>query len=133
MNLKIETQSDKVKVIEEIHRLSLEKKWTVKIEVKKVIRSISQNRLYWLWVACISHETGNSKDMIHQTLGMMFLPRVIGKLGVEPVSTTILDTVQFKKYLDEVNLWANEFLGITLPNPDDLHFSEFYEKYKDLI
>ena len=45
MNIKIENQSDRVKVIEEIQRLSLEKKWTVKIEVQKLIRSIPLGRL----------------------------------------------------------------------------------------
>ena len=132
MILRINYPSDKQKVIDYINKLP-DKKYIVKVELKREQRSPDQNRLYWLWVACISDETGNSKEMIHHELRMKYLPKYSGKLGVEPVSTTTLDTAQFKKYLDEVNLWANEYLGLILPNPDDKHFLEFYEQYKDQI
>jgi len=132
MILRINYPSDKQKVIEYISKLP-DKKYIVKIELKREQRSPAQNRVYWLWIACICEETGNSKAKVHSELGSYFLPQIEGKIGFEPVSTTILDTAQFKKYLDEVNLWANEFLGIILPNPEDKYWAEFYEQYKDQL
>jgi hypothetical protein len=132
MILRINYPSDKQKVIEYIQKLP-DKKYLVNIELKREQRSPAQNRVYWLWIACICEETGNSKNKVHLELGTQFLPLKSGKMGNEPVSTTSLDTSQFKKYLDEVNLWANEFLGIILPNPEDKYWTEFYETYKDRV
>jgi hypothetical protein len=132
MILRINTPADKEKVIGYICKLP-DKKFIITVETKKEIRSISQNNLYWSWVACISEETGNSRQKVHQELGLMFLPHKVGKMGEEAVSTTTLTTGDFKVYLDSVNLWANEFLGCVLPDPKDLYWEEFYDAYKDRI
>lgn len=116
-----------------IDNLTMEKDFIWNIKEKRPVRSISQNNLYWLWVGCIVDETDNSKAKVHLKLGMDYLPLKQGKLGNEPVSTTTLDTLQFKKYLDQVQEWAKDFLNIKLPDPDDLHFREFFETYKEFI
>ena len=132
MILRINYPSDKQKVIEYIQKLP-DKKYLVNVELKREQRSPAQNRVYWLYIACICDETGNSKNKVHLDIATMFLPLKSGKMGTEPISTTELNTAQFKKYLDEVNLWANEFLGIILPNPEDKYWAEFYEQYKDQL
>ena len=133
MIFKILKPSDKDTVKSYIDKLPEGKKYEVSINQQREKRSINQNSLYWLWIACICDETGNSKQKVHNELGMMFLPLKTGKLGVEPISTTTLDTLRMKKYLDEVCLWAAEFLGCILPDPEDLYWAEFYDKYKHLI
>jgi len=136
MKLKILKPSDKEKVKEYIDKLP-DKKFTVEIKQKREIRSLSQNALYWLWLTCIMAETGNDKDFLHEYFGKKYLPkesRIICREKVEiTVSTTGLDTLQFTHYLNRVQQFANVEFGIILPNPNDLHFKEFYETYKDFI
>lgn len=132
MIFKILKPSDKETVKSYIDKLP-DKKYEVLINLQREKRSINQNSLYWLWIACICEDTGNSKEMVHHELRMKFLPHFSGKLGIEPTSTTMLDTLSMKKYLDEVNLWAAEYLGIILPDPEDKYWSEFYDRYKHLL
>ncbi len=132
MIFKIIKPSDKESIKAYLDKLP-DKKYEISINLQREKRSVSQNALYWLWIACICEDTGNSKEMVHRELRMKFLPHFSGKLGIEPTSTTTLDTLQMKKYLDEVNLWAAEYLGIVLPDPEDKYWAEFYDKYKHLI
>jgi hypothetical protein len=133
MIFKILKLADKDTVKAYIDKLPEGKKYEVSISLQREKRSINQNALYWLWVACICEDTGNSKQTVHRELGMKYLPHISGKLGVEPISTTSLDTLKMKNYLDEVCLWGAEYLGIILPNPEDKYWAEFYDKYKNLL
>lgn len=107
------------------------------IKQEREIRTISQNSLYWLWLTCIMAETGNDKDYLHIFFGKKYLPqdrRIVFNYPVDvTTSTTSLDTAQFTHYLERIQQFANSELGIVLPNPEDLHFKEFYETYKDFI
>lgn len=132
MIFKIFKPSDKETVKAYIDKLP-DKKYEVSVNLQREKRSINQNALYWLWVACICEDTGNSKVKVHSELGRLFLPLKSGKMGDEPISTTTLDTLRMKNYLDEVCLWAAEFLGIILPNPEDKYWQEFYDQYKDKL
>lgn len=136
MILKIFNHPDKEKVKQYIDKLP-DKKFTVEIKQKREIRSVSQNSLYWLWLTCIMAETGNDKDYLHIFFGKKYLPQnsrvIYGETVNITVSTTSLDTAQFKHYLDRIQQFASSELGIVLPNPEDLHFKEFYETYKDFI
>jgi hypothetical protein len=49
------------------------------------------------------------------------------------VSTTGKDTLQFKEYLDKIQMFSSMELGIQLPDPQDKYWSEFYETYKYFI
>lgn len=136
MLLKILKPHDKETVKQYIDKLP-DKKFSVEIKQKREIRSISQNALYWLWLTCIMAETGNDKDYLHIFFGKKYLPqerRIVFNHPVDiTVSTTSLDTAQFTHYLERIQQFANAELGIILPNPEDLHFKEFYETYKDFI
>jgi hypothetical protein len=137
MIYRINTKYDKPNIIKAIHILNEDKSWVIKIEPKKQVRSLPSNRLYWLWLACISDETGSDKDELHKHFGLMYLPKVEVRLfdqsKYKPISTTKLDTIQFKNYLDKIQIFASTELGISLPNPNDLIFDQFVEKYKDYI
>lgn len=137
MNLKMKTPEDREKVKTYIDRLPDGKLFEVVITKHREKRSIPQNKLYWSWIACISNETGNDKIDLHKFFSEKYLPRniheVFGEQVERTISTTILDTLQFTQYLDRVQQFANVELGIVLPNPDDLHWMEFYEQYKNFI
>lgn len=109
------------------------------VEIKRhtKMRSPSQNRLYWLYIACIVDETDNDRDTIHYELRRRFLPLkekvFAGETTIQLTSTTELDTAQFTRYIDRIVAFAHSELGIILPNPEDRYFEQFYEQYKDYI
>lgn len=113
------------------------KAYEVSIVLKKDRRTLPQNRLYWLYVACIMDETGNDRDALHDFFRRKFLPVKYGVLGGERTerltSTTELDTVQFTGYTDRIVAFASSELGIVLPNPEDRYFEQFFEQYKGFI
>jgi hypothetical protein len=104
---------------------------------KRNKRTLSQNSLLWLWLGCISHETGNNKDYLHEYFKQKFLGKenitVLENDLQVTVSTTKLDTAQMKAYLNSIQEFANTELGILLPNPEDLVFNEFYDRYENFI
>jgi len=109
----------------------------VDLSEKKPKRTLDQNRLMWLFLACISNETGNNKDFLHEFfkqkfLGMKNIAVLDSNIQIA-VSTTKLNTAEMTNYLNRIQEFANTELGILLPNPDDLNFNDFYETYKNFI
>ena len=108
----------------------------VTVVITKEQRTLDQNRLYWLWLTCISQSTGNDKDSLHEYFVSKYLQpeliQVFEKMIYKRLSTTLLDTKKFTEYLNKIQVFANTELAIELPNPEDLKFAEFkdyYEKY----
>lgn len=134
---RINRESDKDNVMNTIKYLDVSKQWEVIIRPKKSFRSLPQNKLYWLWLSCIADETGNDRNDLHDYFKDAYLPtkevRINNLKRIVLMSTTELKTNQFKQYLENIKYFALSILNITLPNPDDLHFAEFYEKYKEYI
>jgi hypothetical protein len=99
-------------------------------------RTLAENRLFWLWMACMEHETGTPKEDCHDYYCSKFLRRHVLINGEEkPVTggTSKLNTVQFSGFLDSIQADAAAEFGIKLPNPEDLHWREFEAYYKDFI
>ena len=136
MILKIHTPADRLKVKEYLDKLP-DKKFVVEIKRAKEIRSMSSNRLYWLWLNCIQAETGNLKEDLHDYFAEKYLPRVttifMENEIEKPISTTKLDSKKFGQYLERVQQFANIELGVILPNPEDMVFNEFVEAYRNYI
>ena len=137
MKRKLSTELDRNMVIAYIQRLDITKKlYTVETLEKRVGRTISQNNLYWLWIACIEHETGQDRNELHDLFKDMFiLPVETEVLGRKIIrhTTTDKDTLQFKQYLDKIQILASTELGIKLPDPKDKYWQEFYEYYVDKL
>lgn len=134
MKRKLLTELDRDMVISQIKRLDLKKIYTVEITERRIKRTISQNGLYWMWLTCISHETGNDKNDLHEYFKQRFvLPesKTIFGNSIEYRSTTGLNTIQFKYLLDNVQIFASTELAITLPDPEDKRWEEFFDYYKD--
>ena len=134
MLLKLRQPSDKVKIIEYINKLNDSKQYDVTVNIHRIKRTIPQNRLYWLWINVIAKETGDDANHLHDEFGDRFLWKVqYAVLGIkkeETISTTALNTIQFKTYLDQINVLAGEY-GIVLPNPDDKYFDEMVDYYSN--
>ena len=136
MKRKLSTETDRDMVIGYIKRLDISKLHTVEVLKKNANRSISQNSLYWLWLACISHETGNERQDLHEFFKTKYMvPEVKNVFGinVDIRTTTDKNTTQFKYYLDKVQIFASTELSITLPLPEDKYWQEFFEYYIDKL
>lgn len=138
MLFRIERVSDKRKVTDYVERLPEGKRYTVEIKLRRQPRSVNQNRLYWMWLACIMHETGEDKGRLHEFFKQNILGvsehYVFGNHQVIiPPSTKGLDTKQMTDYLERVQQFAASELGIVLPNPQDLQWPEFEAYYSQFI
>ena len=135
MVFRVVNEQTRKAAISYIERLPEGKKYSVSITLSREKRSIQQNRLYHLWLNCISAETGNEVEDLHDYFKGRFLARRVVVFGEErnaAISTTKLNTAEFTVFLDKVQQFAaNE--GIILPNPEDLYFEQFYQQYKDFI
>lgn len=134
MDFKIRTTEDIKAVCEYLNKLDVsQREYTVKVAKKAEKRTLSQNRLYYLWLNCISAETGNEVEDLHEYFKMKFLglySRIIyGENITRPLTTTTLNTEEFTAYLDKVQRWASVEQGIILPNPEDMYWEQFVEKY----
>ena len=135
MVFKIVTEQTKKAAISYIEKLKEGKRYDVSISQHRNKRSVPQNRLYFLWLNCISAETGNEVEELHDYFKDNFLTRRVVVFGEErnaATSTTKLNTSEFTAFLDKVQQFAAGE-GIILPNPEDLYFEQFYQQYKDFI
>ena len=99
-------------------------------------RILDQNRLMWLWFSCISDETGQRKEDIHDYYCDLFLKRrvtVNGKERLVAMGTSGLDRETMAMFLNKVQADASSEFGIRLPNPDDRDFDNFREYYKNYL
>lgn len=137
MRFRVRNAADKTVVKEYIDRCRDGVEYSVEIAMKRHRRTVDQNRLYWLYVSCISDETGNDRETVHNELRRLFLPVHAATLGGRTVekltSTTTLDTAQFAHYIDRITAFAGAELGIALPDPADAYWEQFYEYYKSYI
>ena len=124
-------------VIDYIKKLNPEKKYNVSITLKRQIRTVPQNRLYWLYLTCIEQETGMDKEDLHIFFKQKYLRKEDLTIGSETIpqtiSTTKLTTAQFVDYTNKIVAFASAELGIVLPDPADYMWEQFYEQYKDKI
>lgn len=136
MKRKLTSEVDRQMVIAQIQRLDLSKTYTVEITEKRARRTMSQNSLYWLWLTAISNETGQDKEDLHDYFKRKYLtPERVMVFGdtQDRFSTTSLNTAQFKDLLDHIQIFCLTELSISLPDPDDKHFDDFYKYYCDKI
>jgi hypothetical protein len=99
-------------------------------------RTISQNRLFWIWMACIEHNSGTSKEDCHDYYCSLFFRRhvSIGGMEREVVSgTSKLNTVQFADFLKKIQADAATELSIILPDPETKYWEEFEKYYSQFI
>jgi hypothetical protein len=136
MKRQLQTELDRDMIIGHIKRLDISKSYSVEVTEKKVKRTMSQNSLYWLWLTCIEFETGNNRDDLHDLFKDKYLnPIHFDLFGERRIkrSTTGLDTQQFTDYLNQIQIFASTELSITLPDPEDKKWEEFFSFYSDKI
>lgn len=101
----------------------------LKMELKRKKRSNQQSRYYWGVVVPIIREAfvalGNdfSEQDTHEALKAKFNCKDIENAGGVTdeivISTSKLTTVEFMVYLERITIWAAQFLGVTIPAPNE--------------
>ena len=107
---------------------------TYHITIKKASqkRSIPQNDLMWMWLACIERETGTPKDDVYMYYCKKFLMKTIsiGSRQERIYNTSSkLSSEEMTEFLNKIQADAATELGITLPQPEDRFFEQFYAQY----
>lgn len=107
---------------------------TYNITIKKASekRSIPQNDLMWMWLTCIERETGTPKDDVYMYYCKKFLMKTIqvGEKWERIYNTSSkLNTEQMTEFLNKIQADALTELGITLPQPEDRFFEQFYAQF----
>lgn len=96
-----------------------------KLEVIESTRTMSQNRLYWLYLGVIERETGENASELHEYFKRTFLtPKFIKIRGKEIEvypTTTSLKKGEFSEYLEKINADTN------IPIPDTEAYHEYYD------
>jgi hypothetical protein len=106
----------------------------IEIVAKRFVRrrSLEQNRLYWAILKCMSDETGNDSDDLHELMKARYLPKkwikVKGHEFPTTTSTTDLNTEEFTEYIDKIMAFAFE-LNIAIPQPGDDGYNAFVAQY----
>jgi hypothetical protein len=117
-----------------IAKADLSKGFIIEWKRFKKVRSNDQNALYWMWLTCLEQETGQEKDSLHDYFREKYLQvtydQVFDSERKILQSTTKLDTVAMKNYLDKIQVFAATELAVTLPDPEDRYFEEFLSQYE---
>ena len=107
---------------------------SIKKDVKK--RTLDQSRWFWLCMVCIEKETGTDRNDAHDFFCTKFLRRkaLISGIEVDVIyGTSKLNTIQFRDFMENIQAFTSQELGITLPNPDDLMWEQFKNEYERFI
>ena len=106
--------------------------YTITIKKASEKRSISQNDLMWMWLQCISNETGTPKDDIYMYYCKKFLMKTVtigNRMERIYMTSSKLNTLEMTNFLNQIQADAQTELGITLPLPEDRFFDCFYQQY----
>ena len=120
----IKNELDRELAIGQLKRLDLtqERSFLFSCEEQKKNRTVPQNKLYRLWLTCISQETGNEVDDLHDYFKEKYTePTSVVVFGIQHkrYTTTNLNTIQFTNYLEKIRIEADRDLSIRLPLPED--------------
>lgn len=117
------------------------KELEIKITKKKKRRSNPQNSYYWAVVVPVVKEglidAGFQRDVfsntnaVHELLKSMFCPKVevvnkeTGEVLELPPTTTNLTTTNMMEYFEDIRQWGAEYLGINIPEPNEVMTMDF--------
>ena len=109
-----------------------DKVWVV-VETFRNKRTLGQNELMHVIFQYIADETGQDMAVIKAVLKKKFLTVPIldhhgeqvvdmdtGELLTKVLSTSGLDTKEGSEFIDNIMMWAREYLGIILPDKETL-------------
>lgn len=95
-------------------------------------RTIPQNKLLHMWMACIEKETGTPKEDVYMFYCMKFLAKPVsvqGRLQIGCETSSMLTKERMSEFLEKIQADAMTEMGIRLPDPQDVYFDYFAAEY----
>lgn len=105
---------------------------------KRFRRSLKQNSLMWLWLACVYQETGTEPDDLYDYYLNKYAPRKMynnPETGLESsriITSSNMNEKQMTEFLNAIDHDVSTE-GIQLPYPEDRFFEAFLEKYEGYV
>jgi len=88
-------------------------------EVAKT-RSSAANKYYWgVVMALLAKELGYTAEECHDAIKAKFRGREDVTTGLVIAKSTRTNSVDFWEYVAQVRLWAHQFLGVYIPEPNE--------------
>jgi hypothetical protein len=134
MRMMILSDGDRKEFIRRISEFPVDgkKRFTAEWKIHRKVRSLAQARLYFMWLKCISQDTGTSVDDLHEFMKNKFLPwdttTIFGEEVQRYRTTTQLNTKEFTDYLEQIRQFSLE-QSIYLPQPGEQAWDSFYQEY----
>jgi hypothetical protein len=95
---------------------------TLRLELPKKQRTVSQNKFYWLYLGIIEQETGNGANDLHDFFKMKLLPKETVTLKGKKAhvfertkSTTKLNKQEMSEYMEKICAMT----GVPIPDPQE--------------
>ena len=127
----IENEKERDQLFDRMKSKEVKRPWQVVVSYVESIRSMKQNRLYWMWVQeIIDHitlSTGETKTkkQIDAWLLDMFAPseqsEFRGKIFNVVTTTSDMTMKQMAHYLNDIELYCPTELELALTHPPDLY------------
>ncbi len=115
--------------IEQFLNNTLDKLISISWKSVKPTRSLLQNKYYWgVVIKMLSAEIGYEPEMMHEYMKDEFLPKTSygmpdGHDFIRTLSTTTLSTKDFDWYIQKIRIWADNFLSLNIPLPNQTQFN----------
>jgi hypothetical protein len=142
VDFKLVTESDRARLMGYLAGLDLTKPYKVSIVQVRSKRSDAQNKLLWLWNGLIQAHLRDSFGQIasseewHEILVSRLWPSEVRRVElpdgaafkVGRAKTRGFTIAQMTTYLELLDAYCAEHLGLLLPHPDDLMYSIYGER-----
>lgn len=142
MDFKLSTEQDRARLMGHLSGLDLSKPYKISITQVRSKRSDSQNKLLWLWNGLIQAHLRDSFGQIasseewHEILVSRLWPSEVRRVElpdgaafkVGRAKTRGFTIAQMTTYLELLDAYCAEHLGLLLPHPDDLMYAIYGER-----
>jgi len=128
----IRTEVDRLRLIEYIKNLDINKPQVVSIETEKKKRSLNQNDMMWAWMEIIRKESHYDPKEVYAFCCQNFLPWIKREFWGIPIElvggSSKLSTVEFSRFTDDIKQFMQE-QDVNLPYPDEWGYDDMINKY----
>lgn len=114
----IDTPAKRERVLAWLAKIPIDEVLELTLRAYKPTRSEMQNRRYWLLLEKAAEHTGHDKNELHEAFKARFLgmqeTEIAGEIVTHQRSSAKLKTKEFAEYMERVEQWIVETLGIWL-------------------
>jgi hypothetical protein len=103
-------------------------RYSIHIKTYKKNRSLAQNNLYWKWITIMAQHEGTTVDAMHKYMKKTHLGFEVVEIFGERIailpSTSKLNVVEMRDYMEQIEIFANMEMDLILPRPEDVFEKE---------